>query len=172
MQWYPLGHAENVLTPEELCNLVEQDYHLAITASCKLISDFLSGHPEVPGLPVAVSELVHLLFGKLNDELKHLLLKESGIIFPCIRKNGHKQYCVKDATVRVIKARQSVITALMQRVRHLLNNFMITPRDSAAWKTCVNAFFLLETAVFQWIHVDQNVLYPAVQQPPRTTKKL
>jgi iron-sulfur cluster repair protein YtfE (RIC family) len=160
------------LTPGELCDVVEQDYHLAITASATIIGQFLSKNPDLPDLPVAASELVHLLFSKLNDELKHLLLKESGIIFPCIRncKKGPQALCVKDTMVEVIRGRQSVVTALLQRMRQLLNNFVTTPQHNPEWKTCINAFFLLETAVFQWIHVEQNLLYPAVQQIQKTKK--
>ncbi|BAV09238.1 Hemerythrin HHE cation binding domain-containing protein [Filimonas lacunae] len=168
MQLYQFNHLqESEFTPAALCELVERDYHLLITGLCNTIHDYLLQHPQIEDLPDSVAELVHLLFTKLEDELKHLFLKEAGIVFPCIRKWQQEQHCQVGNTTGMIDSvvhTQSVIAALMQRIRQLLGNFGSMPHFQMGWKVCLNNLFKLETLVFQWIHIGQNLLYPAVKE--------
>jgi len=78
--------SEAVLSPTGLCDLIQKEYQPEIISSCKLIEKYFSTHAYINELPSPVSEVVQLLFRKLDDELKHLFLKESGIVFPYIKK--------------------------------------------------------------------------------------
>ena len=39
---------------------------------------------------------------------------------------------------------------------------LLDNRNTKEWKDCVNELFALENSIFQWIHVEQNLLYPKV----------
>ena len=54
------------------------------------------------------------------------------------------------------------IIGLTQKIRQQLNNYVVKPAWSKEWKDCVNELFALENSIFQWIHVEQNLLYPKV----------
>jgi hypothetical protein len=79
--------SNELLTPEGLCTLILKDYNPSITESCRKIEIFLLSNHYGKDISIPLSELVHLIFMKLNDEIKHFFLKESGIIFPAIKKN-------------------------------------------------------------------------------------
>ena len=161
------NYSNAALTPEGLCNLIQLEYQPEIMGSCNTIEQYLTTHPFVKELPASVSEVVQLLFKKLEDELKHLFLKESGIVFPYIKKNYHGTEKVDNNTVDV-KVVESVhdthqtIIGLTQKIRQQLNNYVVKPAWSKEWKDCVNELFALENSIFQWIHVEQNLLYPKV----------
>jgi len=80
--------SQEALTPEGLCSLILSEYHPAISSSCTKIEQFLLSNQYGKDISIPLSELIHLIFMKLNDEIKHFFLKESGIIFPAIKKNS------------------------------------------------------------------------------------
>ena len=100
-----------------------------------------------------------MLFGKMVDELTHLFLKEKGLIYPGIQAKG-LQFELQPAVIQQIQLTQEKITALLSRLRQLLNNFQMKPTWSNEWKSCVQDFFQLETKIHQWIYIEQNMLYP------------
>ncbi|HEX3023758.1 MAG TPA: hemerythrin domain-containing protein, partial [Chitinophagaceae bacterium] len=159
--------SEAVLSPTGLCDLIQKEYQPEIISSCKLIEKYFSTHAYINELPSPVSEVVQLLFRKLDDELKHLFLKESGIVFPYIKKNYHN---TKKSTGNKVDPKvfdsvqhthQTIIT-LIQNIRKLLNNYVVKSSSGKEWKQCVSELFTLESHIFQWIHIEQSLLYPKV----------
>ena len=140
------------LSPESLCKIIENN--------CKKIAHYFDEEPNRE-LPVAVSELVQLIFAKLQDELQHLFLKESGILFPGIKKHD-PDFLVEPRLSENIHQTQKIIVNLLLKLRQLLNNYVIHPEWSKEWKTCVNEIFQLENKVHQWIYIEQSLLYPVI----------
>ncbi|HCT22498.1 MAG: hypothetical protein K2Y12_02360 [Chitinophagaceae bacterium] len=165
--------SQEALTPEGLCNLIQFEFQPEINTSCSKIESYLLSNPQIKELPVSVAELVQLVFSKLEDEIKHLFLKQSGIVYPCIKRNYKGTVkmdsagpCLEHKVFENIHNTHQVIINLMQRLRQLLNNFSPTPNASMEWRECLNELFTLETKVLQWIHVEQNLLYPKVTGKP------
>lgn len=160
--------SNELLTPEGLCSLIEKEYHPSVSASCRKIEEFLFSSQYGKDLSIPASELIHLIFMKLSDELRHFFLKESGIIFPAIRKHWKSKtgketgHHLQASVLESIHQRQQVIINLLQKLRHLLQDYNIQPAWHNEWKECVNEMFLLETKVYQWIHVEGSLLYPKV----------
>jgi len=162
------NYSNNALTPEGLCNLIQLEYQPEIMHSCSVIENYLSQHPYIKELPLSVSELIQLLFGKLEDELKHLFLKESGIVFPFIKKNYHGTEKVSASNFdpklfETVFNTHQIIIGLTQRVRQLMNNYVVKSNASKEWKDCIDEMFLLENKILQWVHIEQNLLYPKVK---------
>ncbi len=161
------NYSNEALTPEGLCNLIQLEYQPEIMKSCSEIESFLMLHPYIKELPLSVSEMAQLLFRKLEDELKHLFLKESGIVFPCIKKSykgteNLKDNCLDTKVFETVHNTHQVIIGLTQKLRQLLNNYVVKPAWSKEWKLCINEMFLLENKILQWVHIEQNLLYPKV----------
>lgn len=160
--------SQEALTPEGLCSLILSEYHPAISASCNKIEHFLLSNQYGKDISIPLSELIHLIFMKLNDEIKHFFLKESGIIFPAIKKNSKNKtakevgHMLQPSALESIHQRQQVITNLLQKLRHLLQDYNIQPSWHKDWKECVNEMFQLESKVYQWIHVEGSLLYPKI----------
>lgn len=160
--------SNELLSPEGLCMLILKDYHPSITESCNKIESFLLSNQYGKDISIPLSELVHLIFMKLNDEVKHFFLKESGIIFPAIKKNAKNKtgksdvHFLQPSALESIHQRQQVITNLLQKLRHLLQDYNIQPSWHKEWKECVNEMFQLESKVYQWIHLEGSLLYPKI----------
>lgn len=162
------NYSHDALTPEGLCNLILLEYHPDINESCNKVEHYLLCHPHISALSLSASELLQLLFIKLQDEVKSFSLKESGILFPCIKKNYHgtekisNSHCFDPKIIETIHNTHQVIIGLTQKIRQLLDNYVVKTEWSKEWKSCVNELFLLENKILQWIHVEQNLLYPKV----------
>lgn len=166
--------SNELLTPEGLCSLIQREYHPSISESCRKIEEFLLTSQYGKDISIPLSELIHLIFMKLNDEIKHFFLKESGIIFPSIKKQEkgksgkdaaqHETHAhlLPPAALESIHQRQQVITNLLQKLRHLLQDYNIQPEWHQDWKECVNEMFELETKVYHWIHIEGSLLYPLI----------
>ncbi|MFY7898860.1 MAG: hypothetical protein ACOVNY_01670 [Chitinophagaceae bacterium] len=165
------SHTETVfntgLSLVAACDVVEQKYHAGIQKSCVVISEFLSENSDALVQVSQNAALIELLFNKLKDELTHLILKESGILFTCIRKkcrNATKNNCscLDSKVVESIFKTHQIIINITQKLRFLLNNYHVIGNTTSKWNDCVNEFFQLENMILQWIHVEQNFLYPTI----------
>ncbi len=159
--------SNELLSPEGLCSLIELEYHPSINASLRKVEDYLISNAYGKELSIPMSELIHLVFMKLSDELQHFFLKESGIIFPAICKNekaktakepGHHQ--IQNSLFETVQQRQQIIVNLLQKMQQLLHDYSIRSEWSKEWQECVNELFLLETKTYQWLHIEGSLLYP------------
>lgn len=161
-------YSQEALTPEGLCNLIEYKYQREIQGSAERIKEYLYENAQILELSDSVSELVHMLFGKLNDEVEYLFKKESVIIFPCIKHhyNGTEKIipttCVENTVYRNIQGTHKVILNLVHKLRQVLDNYSTEPGWSNEWKECLNEMFTLENKIYNWIHLEQNFLYPKI----------
>ncbi|MFN7539375.1 MAG: hypothetical protein ACK5RQ_04940 [Bacteroidota bacterium] len=150
------------IAPSELCYQIEQECHPELLTICKDIAAYFGGQ-EHWGFSDPIAEMVQLVFFKMEDEMKHLLLKEKNLIFPGI-KSKQRLFVLTPAAWKYIVNTQRVIAELMERIRHLLNHFQTKPTCSKEWQQCVQQFFELEKKIHQWIFVEQNLLYPSSLQ--------
>jgi iron-sulfur cluster repair protein YtfE (RIC family) len=141
-----------------LCKKLEFECQPALLALCSRIEIYFTQH-TINELDDQHIELVCMMFGKMVDELTHLFLKEKGLIYPGIQAKG-LQFLLQPAVMQQIQVTQGKITAILNRLRQLLNNFQMKPFWSSEWKNCVQDFFQLETKIHQWIYIEQNMLYP------------
>jgi iron-sulfur cluster repair protein YtfE (RIC family) len=162
--------APESLTPEGLCNLIEFSFQQEIQQSGDRIRRYLNENEQVPDLSDSVSDLVHMLFKQLSDEVDHLFLKEAVIIFPCIKHhyNGNEKViptsCVDNSVYRNIQGTHKVILNLLQRLRQVLDSYALKITWSKEWRDCLADLSLFEKKIFEWIHVEQRVLYPKINQ--------
>ena len=141
-----------------LCKKIEVECQPELLALCSRVEKYFTQH-AVNEIDDQHVELVFMLFGKMVDELTHLFLKEKGLIYPGIQAKG-LQFVLQPAVIQQIQLTQEKITALLCRLRQVLNNFQMKPTWSSEWKNCVQDFFQLETKIHQWIYIEQNMLYP------------
>ena len=151
---------------EELCELIANRYHTAIVDGCNLLQERLLHNSYILSLPDTNVELAHLLFAKMQDELKHLFLKESGILFPCIRKHFagndacNAPRCTKYTVINTITEQHLQILSLFNRIKRLLLIDDVIYIHNVSLKTCRDHFMALETNIRQWMYIEQTLLFP------------
>lgn len=68
--------------------MIPADYHAPVLKSCTIINTYLQNNASIRELPESVTELVQLVFQRIEDELIHTFRKETGILFPCIHQQN------------------------------------------------------------------------------------
>lgn len=166
MQQGTHNSVSQIFTPPELCDFIQAEYHKRISDGCNRIQSYLNANTHIEELPLSTAELFHLLANKLCDELHSLFLKETGIVFPYIRQQFAtfpQKNCIEVKAVETIRIKQDVITMLLQKLRGLLNNYTNQSGWSDGLKAAIEELFNLEQVVLQWIHTEQNQLFPKCQ---------
>ncbi len=154
------SNLQEVLGPAGLCNFIETECQPDINASFEKITGYFSVENNKE-IPEPVFELAQLLYAKLDDEVQHLFRKESGLIFPAIKKASSGSP-IEQKIPDSIQTTQKVIINLLQKLRQITNNYVIQPNWSKEWKSCVNELFVLESKIHQWIYIEQSMLYPTI----------
>ncbi|MEX6686015.1 hypothetical protein QTN47_00830 [Danxiaibacter flavus] len=159
----PRNSVEQVLRPDSIMHIIESEYHQKINECCNIVNDFVLQHSHGDDVDLSVSELLHLLIAKLSDEIKHLTLKESGILYPIIKKdlkNTTGKVTIDRQIFESIKTRHLVISELIKRIKRLFNdqNELLDLNDD--WKIFFETLMLLEEKIYEWIYLEQDLLFP------------
>lgn len=155
---------------QEVCSVIPANYHAPILRSCTVIDSCLQNNTSLQQLPDAVSELVPLVFQRIEDELTHTFRKETGILFPCIDQQNNFSTHLQPKVIETMISTHQVLIALFRKLRELMNQYIAVPDYSTDLKNCINEMFLLETHVFRWIQFEQSVLYPQLLKIINTGK--
>lgn len=169
MQMMPADEALQEYSTEELCTLIAGQYHSGITEACNYLQEHVLHNTYILSLPDTNVELAHVLFIKMQDELKHLFLKESGILFPCIRKHFsgsdacNAPRCTKYSVITTITEQHLQILSLFNRIKRLLLMDDALYISNVSLKACRDHFMALEADMRQWMYIEQTLLFPWLQ---------
>ena len=156
---------------QEICSVIPTDYHAPVLKSCTVINHYLQNHASISELPESVTELVQLVFQRIEDELIHTFRKETGILFPCIHQQHVQSAHLQPKVIETMISVHQVLIALFRKPRELMNHYIAKPDWSKEFKDCIHEMFLLETYVFRWIQFEQSVLYPQLIRIIKTGKE-
>jgi len=156
---------------QEVCSVIPADYHAPVLKSCTIINTYLQNNASIRELPESVTELVQLVFQRIEDELTHTFRKETGILFPCIYQQDTQSTHLQPKVIETMISTHQVLIALFRKLRELMNHYISKPDWSKELKNCVHEMFLLETYVFRWIQFEQSVLYPQLIRIVKTGKE-
>lgn len=145
---------------QEACSVIPSDYHAPVLKSCALVKGYLHQHVAINEIPESVSEIVQLVFQKIEDELTYTFRKETGIVFPHIQQQLAGAEYLQPKVIEAMLNTHQVLIQLFQKLRQLMQHYITKPDWSQSLKSCVHEMFLLETYVLRWIQFEQTVLYP------------
>lgn len=149
----------------EICKAIPGSYHTPILESCGRIAAYLDQHAFIAELTEPVSEIVQLVFQKIQDELTHSFRKEAGIIFPFIQQQQEGgPVLLQPAVIDTMLHTHEVLIELLQKLRWLMHHYVTDPVWPDALKACINEMFMMETSVLRWIHFEQSVFYPMLNR--------
>jgi iron-sulfur cluster repair protein YtfE (RIC family) len=159
--------AINKPTIESMCDDIVTSYHTPIMVACKAVSIFLQSNNIIKDFAPKNTELLQLLHQKLEDELSHLFLKESGIIFPSVKIKAaqHAATLLASSVLDLVVQSHARILQLLQKERQILNNYVTSNKWDASWINIVNELFNLESLVQRYIHLEQSKIYPLLINP-------
>ncbi|MES2648028.1 MAG: hypothetical protein V4717_14210 [Bacteroidota bacterium] len=146
------------LSPAELCNYIEHEYYQEIKDLLHHIKTYTESLAEQNDRNERAAFL-SLLFLKLEAETLQIMRNDEQVIFPIIRKNELKKTCGgTKMPVQMIQQMDLKILALLEKMRHLLNNYLPENGCSEAFDDNNNNLFKLEQKLQQAIHIKENLL--------------
>jgi regulator of cell morphogenesis and NO signaling len=149
-------HWDMVPIPD-LIRYVVTEYHAPLRTELPsliaLAEQVESQNGDTPGCPRGLSAHLAQVHGAIVDHLA----KEEKVLFPLILEG----YGARTAgPVRVLELEHDEHSRNLARIRELTNN-LTPPHDaSPAWRTLYQRLGRLESALFEHMHLENNVLFP------------
>lgn len=114
------------------------------------------GHKD----PERLGELMDTIVALRDDLLPHLQ-KEEMVLFPWLRsgRNGDST-----APIQVMLDEHDRVGTLLQRLRELTDGYVPPPGACGTWRALWQGLEELEAETHEHIHLENNVLFPRVQE--------
>src|SRR4051812_39038449 len=95
----------DVLSKDSLVTIIELRIHPYITELCSSVHDYFLDNPYIEDLSPNESMLLQTQFKQVEKELNSVFKKETGNLFPCLRKNvAEPERCFQETTMESIQA--------------------------------------------------------------------
>lgn len=171
--WLPWQSTAEI-TPGRLADYIEQTHHQYVRNEIPLISAFLEKiaikheqkHPEL----IALQEQ----FRQLADHLLRHMRKEEKVLFPAIKE---LEYSIRQkidlseeernwllAPIHAMEQEHEDAGDEMEMIRKLSNNYMPPADACTTYKLAFRSLREFEQDLFRHIHLENNLLFPAIRE--------
>ena len=151
------------LSPVELCNHLQRDFYRDIKSLLERVH-FCVEKIEDERIP-GNSQMLSLLFLKLEAETRQMIRYDEQIVFPLIRDGyGAKKYNSGQLPAQMIHQMTIRILNLLEKIRRLLNNYLPMQESQDSMPDISNNLFMLEQFLYQAIYFKENYLLPKVKE--------
>lgn len=150
------------LTPAQLCAAIEARFHAPLPAELSRLLAMadrvlmVHGHKD-PDRLEALRDTVAALQAEL---LPHLALEEEEV-FAAIRAGATAQAL---QGIQTLEQEHEAVGALLKQSRALTDDFTPPPGACGTWRALYQGLGELEVETHEHIHVENNVLFPAIVQ--------
>jgi iron-sulfur cluster repair protein YtfE (RIC family) len=146
----------NSLAPADLCNYLEHKYYNNIRQSIQTVQHYVN---DLENSSEGKADLLILLFIRLKDETQQMIRNDELIIFPLIRNDKGVRPCpARKLPIEMMRQMHQKIMQVLEKIRQLVNNYIVLSNWDAAFKICCNELYSLEQLLQQAIYIKENVL--------------
>jgi regulator of cell morphogenesis and NO signaling len=153
------GAHPELLTPAQLTELIIARYHQPLRAELPRLLELARKvervHAAKPTCPIGLS--AHLV--DLESAILDHLDKEEQILFPLVRAG---RGALAHMPVQVMMQEHLDHAANLQRMRGLAHDFALPPDACTSWRNLYDSLQTLELELMRHIHIENNILFPAV----------
>lgn len=152
----------NELPVHKLCNFIDTKHYHAIIQAFSNVEENLDDLQNTSEDADKV-EMVAVLFYRIKDEVQQLIRNDRLIIFPLVKKMVENAATAQGKVpVDMVHSMNKKILTLLDRMRHILNDFIARPDWSQGFRIFCDELHNLEQHVLQAIYLKENVLLPKV----------
>ena len=152
----PLALVDHILDTHH--RYLHEELPLLVALAEKVRDVHGSRHPELPSVAALVAEI--------RDDLDPHLAKEEQVLFPAIREWADGQRAFPFGTlanpVRMMMTEHDRAGELLEELRALTAGYAPPPDGCASYRTLYRRLEELEADTHRHIHLENNVLFPAV----------
>ncbi|MEZ5054640.1 MAG: hypothetical protein R2807_07760 [Chitinophagales bacterium] len=142
-------------TSKELCSYLEDRMYIQVISnienSKKYVFELMKEDDSQS------NDLINSLLDILEKEIKQLFTKDRMILFP----NLISQNPIK-LNIEPINEIHKRINRLLEKIRYLLNNFVVKPDWTSTHKICCNELYNLEQSILYVFYVKENFLWTKI----------
>ena len=139
-------------------HVADDELPLLVTLSAKVRAAHGSRHPEL-------AEVARLV-AAISDDLVPHLRKEERVLFPAITRvtAGQREFPFGaiDNPIRVMLTEHEAVGAPLAELRAATGNYAVPADGCASYRSLYGRLEALEADTFRHIHLENNVLFPAV----------
>lgn len=108
-------------------------------------------------------EMVAVLYYRIKDELQQLVRNDKLIVFPVVKRMSEEAgESTGKVPVQMVHSMNKKIMTLLDRTRHILNDYIAKPDWSQGFRIFCDELHNLEQHALQAIYLKENVLLPRV----------
>ena len=170
---------------EDMKNLNSNDRDWALVPYSDLIDHVVSTHhaflqQELPELSGYVTKILrvhgpnhpelaqlHKFFHELKMDMEQHMIKEEEVIFPLIKKYETERSEDKLNTIvtanRELDEEHKASGSLLEQIRQVTNDFTLPEEACATYTLTFKRLEALESDMFQHIHLENNILFPRLE---------
>lgn len=146
----------------KLCTYIDNKHYQPIEQLFHNIEDCLY-ELQSSSDEIGKAEMVSVLFYRIKDELQQLIRNDKIIIFPLVQRlQGEAPEMKGKVPVQMVHAMNKKIMTLLDRLRHIVNDYIAKPDWSQTFRIFCDELHNLEQHALQAIYLKENVLLPRV----------
>lgn len=154
----------NELSPGKLCSYIDYKHYQQIKRLLDTISDYMEDWTAEAADAEKV-QVLSILYYRLKDEIEQLIRNDTLIIFPLIRNDQQVEASKsRKLPVDMIHNKNKKIMYLLDKLRHLANNYIAKPSWTHQFRLLCDELHHLDQQVLQTIYLKENVLLPKVEK--------
>ena len=156
------------MTMTALIDHILETHHAYLRGELPRLQELAGKVEQVHGQKAPKLEELRKVFSGLKSELEMHMMKEEEVLFPAIRQLENnelpqEQLDFLGAPMAVMEQEHENAGAALEKIRELTNNHTAPPEACNSWKALVEGLKTLEHDLFQHIHKENNILFPAVR---------
>ncbi|WP_019536988.1 iron-sulfur cluster repair di-iron protein [Paenibacillus ginsengihumi] len=154
----------------DLIDHIVQHHHVYLRKELPLLSEFVtkilrvhgSGHPEL--------SLLHKAFHQMKIELDQHLIVEEEVLFPLLRQYAEEPTAEKREQavkgLRELETDHHTVGNYLKEMRAVTDGYALPPGACRTYTLAFQKLIELESDLFQHIHLENNVLFPRIEDQP------
>lgn len=156
------------LSYSDLIDHIVNTHHAYLQAELPKIGELVNKILRVHGQGHSELAKVHKLFSNLRMELEQHLIKEEETEFPAIKEYGRSNS--KELLEKVLETMEELEKEhegagdILKELRRVTNGFTVPEDGCNTYRLTYNKLRELEEDTFTHIHLENNILFPRLQQ--------
>ncbi len=152
------------MSPPELLDYILATYHPWFWKNLPSIRALLSESLRAHGQKHSELYDIYKLFGELSMHLEPHLIREETEFAPLINAGNDTQLAQRRLLIQIFTNDHSRSTGIMRQIRHASKGYSLPAEVSEIYKNLYVHLEQLEDHLYQYIHLENNILFPSLAE--------
>jgi regulator of cell morphogenesis and NO signaling len=152
----------------DLIDHIVNAHHVFLRKELPVLSEFVTKILRVHGINHGELFTLHKRFHEMKLELDQHLITEEEVLFPKLKQYANQpspelyEKIVKD--LHVLEADHSLVGDCLKEMREVTDGYTLPPEACRTYTLTYQKLIELESDIFQHIHLENNILFPQMEE--------